>query len=137
SAHQRKQADNVILAALAAAPGGNPWLGFAVTTQIVEEYHNFRSFTYPMPGLMDSSYELAFLRGPARLEEVASAIALGMGSAGTGTNRINVQAGYLAGAYVRGRSAVAASIEQESKRRVGVDATLVLSGLNPWVEAGV
>ena len=137
SPHQRKQAENFMLSTIATGAAGNPIPAWALSTQIIEKYDQGKSFTYPMPGLLDASYELAFYRNPPKPADVASALGLAMGNLATGASPDGIRAGVAAGIYGRHRPDVAAAVASESQRRVGVDATLVLTGLNPWAEAGV
>jgi hypothetical protein len=135
SPQQRKEAENFMLSAIASGAAGNPLPAWALSTQIIEKYDRGKTFTYPMPGLLERNFELAFLREPPKAEDVASALGLAMGSLGTGTNPNAIRAGLMAGVHSRHRPAVAAAIAAETQRRNGVYATLVLSGLNPLTQA--
>src|SRR5262249_51320246 len=121
SPHQRKQAENFMLSTIAGAAAGSPLPAWALSTKFIESYDQGKTFTYPMPGLLDGSYELAFYREPPKAEDVASALGsamgsaqrgrdvlaldvasalgLAMGSLGTGTNPTSVRAGLASGVY--------------------------------------
>jgi hypothetical protein len=138
SPFQRKQAENFMLSAIAGGAAGNPLPAWALSTQIIEQYEQGkRTFKFTMPGLIDASCELAFYRNPPKPTDVASALGLAMSNVGTGGHPIGLPASHMAGIYGRHRPDAAAAIASETQRRVGVDATLVLTGLNPWAQAGV
>src|SRR5262249_52143188 len=50
SPHQRKQADNFMLSSIAAGAAGNPLPALALSTKIIENYDQGKTFAYPMPG---------------------------------------------------------------------------------------
>jgi hypothetical protein len=137
SPHQRRQADNFILAALASGAAGNPLPAVALSTQIIEEYDRFKNISYSLPGLMERGFEWAYYRNATKPVDVAAALGQAMGAMGTGANPASVATLYVAGVDTRGRAAVAPAMQAETQRRAGVDATLVLSGLNPWAEAAL
>jgi hypothetical protein len=137
SKQRREQADKFILSAYLAGVAGSPVPAWAITSQIAADYDRSSRFTYRMPRLLEGEFESSFIRDPLKGEDVASALGLAMGALGTGAPPDSVRAGFKAGIFGRNRPAAAAAIAAETQRRAGVDATLVLSGLNGWNQAAL
>jgi hypothetical protein len=135
SPHQRKQADQFITSLVAAGPT-NPLPVAALTTQVLEEWER-RTFSYRMPGLLESSFALSFYRDATKPIDAAAVLGQAMGAIATGADPVSVATLYVAGIDVRNRAAVSSAVQAETQRRAGVAATMVLAGTNPLLAAGL
>ncbi len=115
----------------------NPFPAVVLTAEILQEYDRFKMSTYSMPNLLDGSFALAYYRNVTKPADVASLFGLAGGSGITGADPTGVIAGYTAGIVTRNQGSVASAIQGETRRRTGVDATLVLAALQPWTAAGL
>lgn len=137
SPRNQKLAQEQILSMIAATPGDNlPIL--ALATEIMEEYERlYLRGQFRMPRLTEPSFALSFYRGDAKPADVATAVGQASGAAVTGAGMPSVVSAYVGNIVTRSKDTVASAVEREMKRRVPVDATLVLAGTDPWTAAGL
>jgi hypothetical protein len=137
SPRNQKLAQEQILSMIAATPGSYyPIL--ALTTQAMEEYQRLQiRGQFSMPRLTEPSFALSFYRGDAKAPDIATAAGQAAGASITGAGMPSVVTSYVASVVTRNKDTVAAAVERETKRRIPVDATLVLAGTNPWTAAGL
>jgi hypothetical protein len=137
SPRNQKLAQEQILSMIAATPGSYlPIL--ALTTHTMEEYErlHFRG-KFSMPRLTEPSFTLSFYRGDDKPADLATALGQATGATVTGAGMPSVVAGYIGSVVTRNRDSVASAVERETKRRLPIDATLVLAGTDPWTAAGM
>ncbi|HMF14386.1 MAG TPA: hypothetical protein VKE94_18845, partial [Gemmataceae bacterium] len=134
SPHARQQAERFVLGILSGSPG-NPFPALSLMANVVETYDRAKTYKYAMPGLLEGSFDLSYLRDPSKPADVAAMLGQTLGCLTTGADPFAIPAAYVAGVTARSRQAVAPELGREIQRRAGVDAALVAAGQNPWAAA--
>src|SRR5262249_9072833 len=134
--HARQQAERFVQAVLAGSPG-NPFPALSLMANVVETYDRAKDFSYAMPGLTESSFDLAFYREPNKPVDVTALLGQAMGAIATGAPPETFATAYVQGVRMRSGASASPDLAREIQRRAGIKATIVLAGQNPWLAAGL